>query len=280
MEGYIKDYRQELQSDIWKMPPLYHRVWQWLKYQVNHSPERIPMRDGTFLNIERGQKLTSVRTIAENVAWYEGYKYHEPNPKTISTILDWLVKNEMIQIERGKGNRQYTLITLINWDIYQSKQDKGNSKETVREHLTDINKNEKNEKNEKKEEKTIRSKYKFEPDHMELAEYLFQRIQDNYPEYKKPSMDSWANTFRLMIERDNRKYESIKNCIDWVQNHSFWYKNILSPDKLRKQYDRLVIEAKEDKSKFGLIKGGKKDEIVESSYGGDYSKYNFRKGNL
>lgn len=27
-EGWIKDYRKEQDSDIWVMPPLYHRVWK------------------------------------------------------------------------------------------------------------------------------------------------------------------------------------------------------------------------------------------------------------
>ncbi|WP_243764021.1 hypothetical protein [Bacillus sp. XF8] len=144
MQGFIKDYRQELGSDIWLMPPMYHRVWQWLKYQVNHQDNEIPMRDGSKFLIKRGQHLTSVRNIAQGVGYYEGTKWKEPNPKTISTILGWLEKQEMILIERGQGNRQYTLITLLNWDSYQAKKDEGNSKGTAEKHLADINKNDKN----------------------------------------------------------------------------------------------------------------------------------------
>jgi predicted transcriptional regulator len=125
------------------MPPLYHRIWQYLKYIVNHQDNTIPMRDGTFLTIKAGQHLTSVRDIAKNVGWYEGVKWKEPNPKTVSTILEWLEKQSMIKIERGKGNRQYTLITLINWDLYQQKDNEGNSKVTDSKHLVDINKNDK-----------------------------------------------------------------------------------------------------------------------------------------
>lgn len=130
MHGYIKDYRKELDSAIWMMPPLYHRIWQYLKYKVNHQENKIPMKDGTFLTIKPGQHLTSVREIAKNVGWYEGVKWKEPNPKTVSTILDWLEKQSMIKIDRGKGNRQYTLITLINWDLYQLNDGEGNTSET------------------------------------------------------------------------------------------------------------------------------------------------------
>jgi hypothetical protein len=147
MVGFIKDYRKELQSDIWLMPPLYHRVWQYLKYQVNHEHNEIPMRDGSKFKIKKGQHLTSVRGIAKGIGWYEGIKWKEPNPKTINVILEWLVKQDMILIERGQGNRQYTLITLLNWEYYQPKSNQGNSKVTVDgeggKHLVDINKNDK-----------------------------------------------------------------------------------------------------------------------------------------
>ncbi|WP_051302434.1 hypothetical protein [Salibacterium aidingense] len=127
MQGYIKDYRKELDSDIWMMPPLYHRVWQYLKYKVNHKTERIPMKDGSFLTIQPGQHLTSKRKLAQSIGWYERMAWKEPNPKTISDILKWLEKQNMIKQDLGAGNRQYTLITLLNWEVYQSKEDEGNT---------------------------------------------------------------------------------------------------------------------------------------------------------
>lgn len=157
MGGFIKDYRSELKSDIWMMPPLYHRVWQYLKYKVNHSANKIPMEDGNFFSIKPGQHLTSVRSIAQGVGYYEGLVWKEPNPKTVSTILAWLEKQQMIEIDRGRGNRQYTLVTVSNWDLYQVENGGGNSKGTAsgeaREQQADIKKNDKEcLKNEKKKE--------------------------------------------------------------------------------------------------------------------------------
>lgn len=145
MQGYIKDYRKEVESDVWIMPPLYHRTWQWLKYNVNHEENEIPMRDGTKLLIKRGQRLTSVRDLAKSIGWYEGTKWKEPNPKTVSVILEWMEKQGMISIDRGQGNRQYTLITIINWAVYNPKTDQGNSTVTPRTHLVDINNNDNND---------------------------------------------------------------------------------------------------------------------------------------
>ena len=110
--GYIKDWRQELESDIWLMPPMYHRVWQWIKYSVNHSPGRIPNSDGTVTIINPGQHATSYRLIAQGVGYYERGKWVEPNVKTIKSILDWLVTQNMIIV---KSNAYGTLITVANW---------------------------------------------------------------------------------------------------------------------------------------------------------------------
>lgn len=117
MRGYIKDHRQELVSDIWKMPPLYHRVWQWLKYKVNYEDAIVPFPDGSKVTVKAGQHITSIRKIAAGVGWHERGIWTEPNPKTITKVLEWLENDGMICI--NKGNSKYTLITLVNWRLFQ-----------------------------------------------------------------------------------------------------------------------------------------------------------------
>ncbi|QFG05373.1 replisome organizer [Bacillus phage 022DV001] len=78
---------------------------------------------------------------------------------------------------------------------------------------------------------------------MQLALYLFKKIRENNPEHKEPNFQVWADQVRLMIERDGRKPEQIKNMIDWCQADSFWKGNILSTKKLRDKYDQLKIRA-------------------------------------
>lgn len=284
MDGWIKDYRKELDSDIWLMPPLYHRVWQYLKYMANHDDREIPARDGTKFLVKRGQHLTSLRQIAQGVGWYEGRAWKEPNPKTISTILSWLEKNNMITINRGRGNREYTLITLTNYSVYQDSGTEGvTGNGSGRQHLVDINKNDKNDKEDINNiNNNIRSKLKFETHHLKLAELLFKKIRENNPNAKKPNLESWANTFRLMMERDGREGKEIQDLILWSQKHHFWYKNILSADKLRKQYDRLLLEMRDEQKRLRVISGGRKNEIGETSYGTDkIATFDFSKrGNL
>jgi len=45
-----------------------------------------------------------------------------------------------------------------------------------------------------------------------------------------------------MISIDKRTPENIESVIRWCQADSFWKTNILSPEKLRKQYDQLYMK--------------------------------------
>ncbi|MDQ0159000.1 hypothetical protein [Alkalibacillus salilacus] len=88
MKGFIKDYRQELDSLIWSMPPMYHRVWQYLKYMVNHEERKVPFKDGSVITVKPGQHLTSTRNIAKGVGFYEGVTWKEPNLKPSNRFLN------------------------------------------------------------------------------------------------------------------------------------------------------------------------------------------------
>ena len=52
-----------------------------------------------------------------------------------------------------------------------------------------------------------------------------------------------------MIRIDKRTPDKIREVIDWCQADDFWCKNILSTNKLRKQYDKLVITINTTKPK-------------------------------
>jgi hypothetical protein len=81
---------------------------------------------------------------------------------------------------------------------------------------------------------------------MQLAMYLFSKIEENNPDHKKltdSQKQKWADSIRLMIERDKRTPQQIHNMIDWCQADDFWKQNILSTAKLRKQYDTMAPKA-------------------------------------
>ena len=67
-------------------------------------------------------------------------------------------------------------------------------------------------------------------------------MRENNPNAKEPNWQVWAKQVDLMLRRDNRSAEDIRAVIDWCQDDEFWKVNILSPQSLRKQFDRLYMK--------------------------------------
>lgn len=123
----------------------------------------------------------------------------------------------------------------------------GNDIKKTKKHT---NKNDKELKNEKEDINTscCRSKtYDEESVPFQLSLRLLHNIRKNNEEFKEPDLQKWSNDIRLMMDKDNRSEEQIRYLIDWCQQDSFWKANILSPSKLRKQYDQLVARIKSEK---------------------------------
>lgn len=86
------------------------------------------------------------------------------------------------------------------------------------------------------------SQYKYTSEDMFTAEFLFAGVKRLNPDHKAPNMEVWAESVRLMRERDSRTHDSIRSLFAWANNHKFWARNILSPEKLREKFDQLVIQ--------------------------------------
>lgn len=91
---------------------------------------------------------------------------------------------------------------------------------------------------------TKATKYRYEPQDIEMAQELLALIQQNTPTFKQPNIEMWADHVRLMRERDGRTQEQIRYLIHWTQGNDFWCANILSTKKLREKFDTLVAQAK------------------------------------
>jgi hypothetical protein len=83
----------------------------------------------------------------------------------------------------------------------------------------------------------------------ELVCLLFNLILQRKPDFKQPDLQNWAKHIDLMIRSDNRNPQTIKAVIEWCQSDNFWQNNILSTDKLRKQFDRLELRMTAAKKK-------------------------------
>jgi hypothetical protein len=61
---------------------------------------------------------------------------------------------------------------------------------------------------------------------------------------KRPRITKrWLDEARRLIDLDERTIEQIEKAIDWSQEDSFWRTNILSMETLRKQYDKMRLDA-------------------------------------
>lgn len=91
---------------------------------------------------------------------------------------------------------------------------------------------------------------KFSDEQLALAKLLRREVKKNFPKSREPNIESWADHIRLMMERDKRTAEEVKSAIIWSQNDDFWYSNILSASKLRKQFDKLNAAADREGNSF------------------------------
>ena len=80
-----------------------------------------------------------------------------------------------------------------------------------------------------------------------LANLLYELIRENNPKFKAPNMDNWCGHVDKMLRIDKRSIDDVEAVIRWCQQDDFWHKNILSTDKLRKQFDKLYMAMPRDK---------------------------------
>lgn len=147
-EGWVKEYRSIREHWLWSDKPFARgQAFDDLLLMVNHQDNKI-MMNGELIEVKRGQRITSLRYLAETWGW---------STKKVKTFLDVLQKEKMITY---KSDTKKTVITIENWDLYQGeetpKKHQGNTEETQEKHEGNTeekqkktNKNDKKDKNEK-----------------------------------------------------------------------------------------------------------------------------------
>ncbi|SEB15952.1 hypothetical protein SAMN05421743_12167 [Thalassobacillus cyri] len=158
---------------------------------------------------------------------------------------------------------------------YEADNDSCNDSSNHTSHDTDTTRGQKEKEKEKEKEykesrdssrKTGSKEYAPSSIYYKMAERLYERILKNNPEHKEPNYQKWADDFRKLVEIDQRNPEKVIRMIDWAQSNEFWHTNILSPDKLRKQWDRLKLEVVRE------AKGGKPGGRIPERHRSDNSR--------
>lgn len=255
MAGWIKVYRDLLDKPIWvESTPEQKIILITILMIVNHQKKEWEWR-GKPYRVKPGQVITSLDSIAQKCG--KGISV-----QNVRTALKRFERYEFLTNESTNKNR---LITIVNWDFYQHKEDGLTSKLTgsqqiTNKHLT-TNKNDKELKNGKEGIKPFSRKskaYDEESTPYQLSLRLFKNIRKNNPTFRAPNLQKWSDDFRLMMERDNRTEKQITYLINWCQQDSFWKGNILSPSKLRKHFDLLIVKVTSEKQ-------GKKKSVQDFS---------------
>lgn len=126
-------------------------AWIYLLMEANHSKAKVPIGN-QIVTVEKGQRLTSILTLSDLFNWSR-FK--------VKTFLDLLESDGMLEV---KTTSKYTLITIVNYDFYQSeqgrnqhqndikptsKQHQSNINPTSKQHQTNTNNNDNKDNNEK-----------------------------------------------------------------------------------------------------------------------------------
>ncbi|WP_051624048.1 hypothetical protein [Clostridium akagii] len=238
--GWICLYRKIQDSWLWKEKPFSKgQAWIDLLLSANHQDKKT-LFDSNLIEVKRGQFITSIRKLCEKWGW--------SNSK-VKRLLELLKTDGMITY---KSDTKKTTINIVNYGIYQ---DMGITKSTTE--TSPINHRSITETPQKHTNNNVNNdnKYSLNSNEFRLSQYLFNHIKENNPNAKEPNFETWSRHFDYILRIDKRDIEEVKAIIKWCQHDSFWYMNILSPDKLRKKYDTLVLQMNDPKKNVNSKQG-------------------------
>lgn len=195
--GYYLKARCIQNSKIASSPPYVREIWDWLLKEANHT-------DGKYRHytIKRGQLFRTYKEIREGLAWYVGYRKCMYNENHTKKAMKALREYRMIDSTKELGG---VLITICNYDKYQSPKNYERTNESTIESTTKepmknqgIPDNNKNDKNDNEETlKTI----------VDFSEENFNIFYEAYPKHVVPkeALKSWL---RLKEEKHNKNNRS------------------------------------------------------------------------
>jgi len=146
MEGWIKLHRCLMEKAIFQNEKLL-KVFIWCLLKASHS-EHEQLIGRQKVTLQPGQFPTGRHKAAVEL---------NMSPSTAWSYLKLLEANNTIDI---KSNNKFSVVTVVNWGLYQSEDNKPDSKsdniydnkKTTNRQQIDTNKNDKNGKNEKNKE--------------------------------------------------------------------------------------------------------------------------------
>jgi len=255
MAGWLKLHRDLKDKAIWKnSTPEQKAILISILMEVNYLPSEWEWKGEKFI-VQPGQTIKSLQTIADLAG------------VTIQNVRTAIARFEKYEFLTNESTKTGRLITIVNWGLYQGEGEPPNkptnkeptkSQQRPNKDLTTI------EERKKEENNTISSCLKFplgnsdenvsndkrfydaNNKYYKAAFWLSKQVYENTPRKMKPvteaQLQNWANTFRLMEERDRISQDDIGEVLVWAVNHDFWKTVILSAGSFRDKYNQLVLQ--------------------------------------
>lgn len=125
--GYIALHRKLLNNPIFDNPALL-KMWVWCLLKATHTPYK-QIIGLEVVDLNKGQFITGR---------FAGSKELNVNESTWYKHIKLLEQLEMIALN---SNNKYTLVTVVNWELYQVDKEKSNNKITTKEQQNNTNNN-------------------------------------------------------------------------------------------------------------------------------------------
>lgn len=79
--------------------------------------------------------------------------------------------------------------------------------------------------------------------------FFLNKIKERKPDFKEPNEKEWKKGFDRLLRIDKRSFSEVMDLIEWASSHKWWGSACLSPEKLRKEYDSMILQMKNETKK-------------------------------
>ena len=195
----------------------------------------------------------------EGYCWATNRYFSELYSVDTNSVSRWIANLErcgFIATTIGRANQRKIMLAPIpkNVERVSTKIERGIPKNVESDQLALY---ENNKSNTTREDFPTEAKTFFAPGTMEfkLSLRLLEHILKRDPKYRVPDLQTWAKHIDLILRIDKRTPEEVAQVVDWCQTDPFWRTNILSTQKLRLQFSKLLQQANNGQQPKGTYKG-------------------------
>lgn len=137
--GYVKLWRKSKDSTVFAHDGIW-KLWCLCLMKANHKEAEV-MIPGLLepIKIKPGQFVTGRDSL--HFEYHQGHlkkKYSRKAAPTAITLYRWLLFLHKVQILHIKSYNKYSIITIINWEQYQSNEQQMNNRRTSNEHKQEL----------------------------------------------------------------------------------------------------------------------------------------------